>query len=138
MELIPLDTLIKVYKVYSSDDVLGHSRSSEIKELVDYCDSVQSYLHSVHSTDLEFYKGMIEHDNFLDRMVTFLYIFDNISGGILKHMNFSTIVRNNPDYKLVKELMNRPNREAQEQAYYEVFKKEILAKKREDILNQIL
>jgi len=55
MELIPLDTLIKVYKVYGTDDVLGHSRSSEIKELVDYCDTVQSYLHSVHSTDLEFY-----------------------------------------------------------------------------------
>jgi len=137
MELISLDTLIKVYKEYSKD---SYSTCSEvdIKELVEYCENVKSYLHSVHSTDIEFYKGMLEHDNFLDRMVTILYIFDNISD-VKKYV---PLVKNNPDYKLVRwRLFNKtikPNREAQEQAYYEVFKNEILAKKREDILNQIL
>ena len=141
MKLISLDTLIKVYKVYGTDvasliDFANDRVTGEIKELVDYCDNVKSYLHSVHSTDVEFYKSMLEHDNFLDRMVTLLYMIDNIPD----FTKFKPILKDSADFKLVRHLKIRfaPNKESLEQAYYEVFKNEIIANKRECVLNQIL
>ena len=141
MKLISLDTLIKVYKVYGNDvasliDFANDRVTGEIKELVDYCDNVKSYLHSVHSTDVEFYKSMLEHDNFLDRMVTLLYMIDNIPD----FTKFKPILKDSADFKLVRHLKIRfaPNKESLEQAYYEVFKNEIIANKRECVLNQIL
>jgi hypothetical protein len=158
MELISLDTLIKVYKVYGNDvayliDFANDRVTGEIKELVDYCDNVKSYLHSVHSTDLEFYKSMLEHDNFLDRMVTLLYMIDKVYYEFVTNGNLNTpdftkfknILKDSADFKLVRRIklelnpfMVAANKESLEQAYYEVFKKEILAKKREYVLNQIL
>lgn len=141
MKLISLDTLIKVYKVYGNDvasliDFANDRVTGEIKELVDYCDNVKSYLHSVHSTDVEFYKSMLEHDNFLDRMVTLLYMIDNIPD----FTKFKPILKDSADFKLVRHLKIRfyPNKESLEHAYYEVFKNEIIANKRECVLNQIL
>jgi hypothetical protein len=141
MKLISLDTLIKVYKVYADvADVadVADRATGEIKELVDYCDNVKSYLHSVRSTDLEFYKGMLEHDNFLDRMVTLLYITDNIKD----FTKFKPILKDNADFKLVRHFgltaFSALPKESLEQAYYGVFKNEIIANKREDVLNQIL
>lgn len=135
MELIDLDTLIKVYEEYSF--IPNRNRSDDVKELVEYCNSVKDYIYSIRTDSIEFYEDMLTHDNFLDRMVTLLYMFDNFDN-ISDMKRYKHIVDNNLDYILIKKINNKLVRYELEEAYYNTFKNEIISKKRNDILNQIL
>ncbi len=128
MELIDLDTIIKVYEEYSF--IPNRHRSNDVKELVEYCYSVKDYLNTLH---IEFYEDILTHDNFLDRMVTILYILE-----LPYHIKFKHQIDNNMDYILIRKINNKVDRSELEEAYYNIFKNEIISKKRNDILNQIL